>query len=283
MRRIALLPAALAAATLLVLLVFAGIVRQNVLQMRSLREQTARVEHTLQVQRELDAVLLNASEADSAARGFLLSGGDASFTEFTQARLQLEQSLTRLSQLTRDNPSQQERIGRLEDAIAARMTGLDRVLQVRRTGTLSTAMDDARTTDTNRWRAEIRGIAAEMEAAEARLLESRRAEVDEAFTRDRLANKYDRCFHPAGVEAQVMSVGASGDRTERLRELSVPTTVIHGQVDGLLGPAHGEATGAAIPDAKLVMLAEMGHDLPELYWPTYLEELIALADRAEAR
>ena len=106
---------------------------------------------------------------------------------------------------------------------------------------------------------------------------------DEAFTRERVAAKYDRCFDPEGVAAQTAAVGASGDRTERLRELSVPTTVIHGQVDGLLGPAHGEATGAAIPDAKVVMLAEMGHDLPEVFWPTYLEELVALADRADAR
>jgi pimeloyl-ACP methyl ester carboxylesterase len=106
---------------------------------------------------------------------------------------------------------------------------------------------------------------------------------DEAWTRLRIASKYDRCFHPAGVEAQAMGVGASGDRTEDLKALGIPTTVIHGEVDGLLGPAHGEATAAAIPDAKLVMLAEMGHDLPETYWPIYLEELVALADRADVR
>jgi pimeloyl-ACP methyl ester carboxylesterase len=106
---------------------------------------------------------------------------------------------------------------------------------------------------------------------------------DEVFTRDRVAAKYDRCFDPKGVEAQTIAVGASGDRTEKLRALSVPTTVIHGQLDGLLGPPHGEATGAAIPDAKLVMLDEMGHDLPAVHWPIYLEELVTLADRADAR
>jgi pimeloyl-ACP methyl ester carboxylesterase len=106
---------------------------------------------------------------------------------------------------------------------------------------------------------------------------------DEAWVRQRVAAKYDRCFDRRGTVAQMTAVGASGDRTEALRKLAVPTTVIHGQVDALLGPAHGEATASAVKDARLVMLDEMGHDLPPVYWPIYVSELVELADRADAR
>src|SRR5438105_11979116 len=101
MRPFRLLPAIMAAATLLVLLAFLGIVRQNLAQMRTLRDETSLIEHTLQVQRELDRVQLQVSEADSGARRYLLTPGDDALAEFAQARSNLESSLTRLQQLTR--------------------------------------------------------------------------------------------------------------------------------------------------------------------------------------
>ena len=74
----------------------------------------------------------------------------------------------------------------------------------------------------------------------------------------------------------------SGDRTAQLRSLRVPTTVIHGRVDPLVQLSGGEATAAAIPGARLVVLDEMGHNLPELYWPAYVAEMVALAEQSEA-
>jgi pimeloyl-ACP methyl ester carboxylesterase len=104
---------------------------------------------------------------------------------------------------------------------------------------------------------------------------------DEAVQREVSANEYDRCFYPRGAAAQARAVAASGDRTERLRTVSVPTTVIHGAADPLIVPAGGEATAAAIKDARLVILDDMGHNLPPAYWPTYVAEVAALADRAD--
>ena len=85
---------------------------------------------------------------------------------------------------------------------------------------------------------------------------------------------YDRSFYPDGIGFQLGAIGMSGDRSEKLSKLSVPSLVIHGEVDPLL-PLHcGEATAAAIPKAKLVTFEEMGHDLPEKYWPEIIEELL---------
>src|SRR5690242_6361665 len=121
MGRFRLLPTVMAAATLLVLLAFFGIIRQNLAQMRTLRDETSLIEHTLQVQRELDRVLMQVSEADSSARRYLLTPGDEALAEFVQAKANLDASLTRLQELTRDNPPQQRRIERLRAATTRRL------------------------------------------------------------------------------------------------------------------------------------------------------------------
>ena len=182
MRRFRLLPTVMAAATLLVLLAFLGIVRQNLAQMRTLRDETALIEHTLQVQRELDRVQMQVSEADSGARRYLLTPGDEALAEFAQARTNLETSLTRLQQLTADNPQQQARIERMRTATNGRLQAADRIFEVRRTQSLEAALELARTLDVARWRGEIRDVAAELERSEAALLEQRRVQADQAYT-----------------------------------------------------------------------------------------------------
>jgi pimeloyl-ACP methyl ester carboxylesterase len=106
---------------------------------------------------------------------------------------------------------------------------------------------------------------------------------DEAVARADATLAYDRCHHPEGGAAQVQAIVASGDRTDALRGVAIPTTVIHGRLDPLLPLPGGEATAAAIKDARLVVLDEMAHDLPSVYWPTYVSELLALTERGAHR
>jgi pimeloyl-ACP methyl ester carboxylesterase len=67
------------------------------------------------------------------------------------------------------------------------------------------------------------------------------------------------------------------DRTTLLAGVRVPTTVIHGDADGLIDVSGGRATAAAIPGAKLLILAGMGHDLPRELWPQILDAIAANA------
>lgn len=97
--------------------------------------------------------------------------------------------------------------------------------------------------------------------------------VDPEQLRVRAAREYDRGYSDEAGAFQMAAIVASGDRTERLRGLQVPTTVIHGACDPLIAPSGGEATAAAIPGARLVMLELMGHNQPARYWPTYTAEL----------
>ena len=77
-----------------------------------------------------------------------------------------------------------------------------------------------------------------------------------------------------------MAIAASGDRTEDLGRVTAPTLVIHGLVDPLVTPTGGIATATAIPDAKLVMYPDMGHDLPVPRWADIVEEIADNARRA---
>ena len=123
-----------------------------------------------------------------------------------------------------------------------------------------------------------RAAAIDQGVAAARVIGSPRY-FDEARARARAAAAYDRCFHPAGFARQLLAILASGDRTERLRQLHVPSLIIHGDVDPLVTVSGGEATAAAIPGAELLLLEGMGHDLPPAYWPRIVDAVTALAAR----
>jgi pimeloyl-ACP methyl ester carboxylesterase len=105
-------------------------------------------------------------------------------------------------------------------------------------------------------------------------------ERDEGELRRMAARSFDRGHHPAGTARQLAAVAASGDRTKALRRLEVPTLVIHGEEDPLVRPSGGRATARAVPGAKLMMIAGMGHDLPRGAWPRVVEGIVATAARA---
>lgn len=104
--------------------------------------------------------------------------------------------------------------------------------------------------------------------------------VDEARARADVAAAYDRCYYPEGTARQLLAILASGDRTEGLRGVQVPTLVIHGEVDPLVNVSGGKATAGAIPGARLVVVAGMGHDMPEPTWPQIVPAMVENVGRA---
>ena len=85
---------------------------------------------------------------------------------------------------------------------------------------------------------------------------------DEEVHRRRAAHSVARSFRPAGTARQTAAIMASPDRTGGLRSLRVPTLVVHGLLDPLVRPSGGIATAKAVPDSRLLMYPDMGHDLP---------------------
>jgi pimeloyl-ACP methyl ester carboxylesterase len=106
--------------------------------------------------------------------------------------------------------------------------------------------------------------------------------TDEARLRELAGATYDRGHHPAGTGRQLAAIMASGDRTEQLRRVIVPTVVIHGTDDPLVPFRGGVATARAIPNAQFLAIPGMGHDLPREVWPKIVDAVVANAPRAGA-
>jgi pimeloyl-ACP methyl ester carboxylesterase len=91
----------------------------------------------------------------------------------------------------------------------------------------------------------------------------------------RVVAKVDRSYRPIGTARQYAAIIASPDRTPGLREITVPTVVIHGDADPLVTLSGGQATAAAVPGATLRVFPGMGHDLPEPLWTDIIDEITA--------
>jgi pimeloyl-ACP methyl ester carboxylesterase len=59
--------------------------------------------------------------------------------------------------------------------------------------------------------------------------------------------------------------------------MGIPATVIHGTEDRLIAPSGGRATARAIRGSSLLMLAGMGHDLPQPLWPQIVAAIVHTA------
>ena len=107
--------------------------------------------------------------------------------------------------------------------------------------------------------------------------------TDEKELAARAGRAYDRSYDPIGVARQAVATVASGDRTERLRHLDVPTLVIHGLADRMCDVSGGRATAEAIPGAELVLIEGMGHNLPPGLRSQVAERIVGFVWRAEGR
>lgn len=67
---------------------------------------------------------------------------------------------------------------------------------------------------------------------------------------------------PKPVILQQMRACGAHDTSGRLGSLALPTLVVHGDADRLLGPGNGRQIAALIPDARLEMLEGVGH----MFW-----------------
>jgi pimeloyl-ACP methyl ester carboxylesterase len=60
----------------------------------------------------------------------------------------------------------------------------------------------------------------------------------------------------------------------------VPTLVVHGDADRLIDQSGGKATAAAVPNAELLIIPGMGHDLPRGTWAPVVEAIARNARRS---
>ena len=99
---------------------------------------------------------------------------------------------------------------------------------------------------------------------------------DVEFHRTLFVRTYDRSFCPEGTGRQSLAIMVQKDRTPELRELKMPSLIIHGDEDPLVPIAGGKATAAAIPDSDFMIVKGMGHAMPNLnaYWSDIKDAMI---------
>jgi len=73
-----------------------------------------------------------------------------------------------------------------------------------------------------------------------------------------------RSWYPVGVarQAAAILIADNCDRRELLKKITVPVVVIHGEADPVVNIEAGREVAATIPNAKLITIPGMGHDLP---------------------
>jgi pimeloyl-ACP methyl ester carboxylesterase len=115
------------------------------------------------------------------------------------------------------------------------------------------------------------------EAVIAHLVETERPYAgslgfDEEASRRRNARVVDRSIDVASAANHWSLEGDSP--TFAMSAIGVPTLVLHGSADPLFPLPHGESLAAEIPDARLVVLDGVGHEVPPpLLWDTVVDEI----------
>jgi pimeloyl-ACP methyl ester carboxylesterase len=122
---------------------------------------------------------------------------------------------------------------------------------------------------------------AEHAVAMARVIGSTGFDFDEDWLRDRGRRAFDIGVDPAGLTRQTAAAMTARDRTPDLTGLRVPTLVVHGAVDPLCDVSGGRATAAAVPDADLMVVDGLGHDLPPGFWPDFVDAVTSTVHRGE--
>lgn len=96
----------------------------------------------------------------------------------------------------------------------------------------------------------------------------------EQFIRERSEKVFIRNFYPAGLARQYAAILGSGSRNRYLKNLHIPTLVIHGNADPLIPFDAGKDTANSIPGATLLIIDGMGHTIPDEVAPQIIDAIV---------
>jgi len=171
------------------IVVFLALVANAVLSNRAantLVRNEELVAHTREVQTQIESVLSSIREAESSARGYVITGEERYLKPYQQAIAEVDPKLKILGQLVTDSSSQQQRLTLLRDKTRRSLDMLTDLTELRQRGGFPAAQAVVKTDLGERQMDEIRRIMEEMEREEAALLKSRDAESQSSHSDARL-------------------------------------------------------------------------------------------------
>lgn len=83
---------------------------------------------------------------------------------------------------------------------------------------------------------------------------------EEAFIKSQKLLK--RRFYPKGTQRQLLAILATGSLVKLDRQIHQPTLIVHGKQDRLIPHSHALSLAKHIPNNRLILLDDLGHDIP---------------------
>jgi pimeloyl-ACP methyl ester carboxylesterase len=107
-----------------------------------------------------------------------------------------------------------------------------------------------------------------------RLMSGSRFPFDEEWIRSIMEKSYMRGWSINGSQNHAAAGMASQSRLNALKNLNIPTLVIHGTEDPVINYTHGVVCAKVIPGAKLLTLKGVGHEIPVEIIPEMVEAIV---------
>ncbi|HEX7313467.1 MAG TPA: CHASE3 domain-containing protein [Pyrinomonadaceae bacterium] len=155
-------------AAALLLLLSLGLITYRVTG--GLVEERGWVAHTYQVIGLLEDAETGVTNAETAQRGYVITGDERFLAPYHEALPRVETDLARIEQLTVDNPEQQRRAAELRGRVAHKLAVVGEVITLRREGQAEEAARVVRSGRGEEAMNTVRRQVAEMVGEEARLL-----------------------------------------------------------------------------------------------------------------
>lgn len=160
----------------LAILILLGIIAFATFSLQALIEDNNQVSRTLIVQGMLDETLALLTDAETGARGYVITG-DEVFLEPYNALLTsedgIQKHLQELRELTSDNPQQQKHLDQLDVLAANKLAIVERNIALRRNSGFDAAQAAVLSGEGRETMDEIRAVIHEMNQEESHLLEAR--------------------------------------------------------------------------------------------------------------
>lgn len=106
--------------------------------------------------------------------------------------------------------------------------------------------------------------------------ERKRSLVEQTIFNEQLRRR----GNPNALVQHTQAIFRSGSRYDGLRKLSMPALVIHGKKDPLIPVQHGSKTASIIPDAQLLLIDDLGHDINPDYTEVIHEAIFKLIENS---
>ena len=145
-----------------------------------LRTNNQQIMHTHRVIVGIDGLMTTMLDAETGQRGYLLTGNPSYLMPYERASQRIEERLSELADLTKDNPTQTAHLNQARSHVSIRMSELKNALQARRERGVSGA---AELLNSNRGKGEmdaIRAIVSEMQLEEQRVRQDRIKQMESA-------------------------------------------------------------------------------------------------------